>query len=151
MFRSELSFRWIPKWTQEIRILFPPLPSPSSKILNKCCFFGSSFAEVSSQTVPLLLGVEWGETEHIHIHKRTHNSSAIVGARDTSQESASSHWHTTISTGHILTLHFRLGNYTQNLPISCLIAQAQTFAPAPNSCNLPAALMLPQAPLPGLA
>lgn len=71
-----------PKWTQEIRILFPPLPSPSSKALNKCCFFGSSFAEVSSQTVPLLLGVKWGEAEDIHTHKHTHNPSASVGTRN---------------------------------------------------------------------
>lgn len=118
------------KQTQETWILFPPLPSPSSKSLNKCCFFGSSFAGASSQTVPLLLGAGWGEAEDM-----TPPAHASMGARDTSRESAGSHWRTAISTGHVLMLASTLGNYTQNLPISCLIAQAQTFAPPPKTAK----------------
>lgn len=68
----------------------------------------------------------------------TQPSNASVGAKDTSWDSSGSHGCIAISTGHVFMLDSTLGNYTQNVSISCLIAQAQTFAPPPrNSYNLP--------------
>lgn len=122
IFREELSSRWVPKGCSGAVYFAPTSAITSWTFLIRL--------PVSRQVLSACGPIScWGTRWTSPLHLPT------------------AYQPTAIPTGHVLKLNSAPGNYPKNLPISCLIAQAHTFAP-PSAQPQPSNLHYPQAHIP---
>lgn len=124
IFREELSSRWVPKGCSGAVYFAPTSAITSWTFLIRL--------PVSRQVLRACGPIScWGTRWTSPLHLPT------------------AYQPTAIPTGHVLKLNSAPGNYPKNLPISCLIAQAHTFAP-PSAQPQPSNLHCPPGSHPSL-